>query len=98
MFLRKFLEPREETKPKFFERMKQAIGATKNNLVARIENALSGRTVIDDNLLDELEGILLGADLGIKRPQKSSTRSEGNVTNSWSRRRRTSGLQYENSC
>jgi fused signal recognition particle receptor len=66
MFLRKFLEPREETKPRFFERMKQAIGATKNNLVARIENALSGRTVIDDNLLDELEGILLGADLGIK--------------------------------
>jgi hypothetical protein len=66
MFLRKFLEPREETKPRFFERMKQAFGATKNNLVARIENALSGRTVIDDNLLDELEGILLGADLGIK--------------------------------
>src|SRR5262245_26338216 len=66
MFLRKFLERREETKPGFFERMKQAIGATKNNLVTRIESALSGRTVIDGNLLDELEGILLGADLGIK--------------------------------
>jgi fused signal recognition particle receptor len=66
MFLRKFLERREETKPGFFERMKQAIGATKNNLVTRIENALSGRTEIDDNLLEELEGILLGADLGIK--------------------------------
>ena len=66
MFLRKLLDRPEESKPGLFQRMKQAIGATKNNLVARIENALSGKTTIDDNLLEELEGILLGADLGIK--------------------------------
>ena len=66
MFLRKLLDRPQESKPGLFQRMKQAIGATKNNLVARIENALSGKTTIDDNLLEELEGILLGADLGIK--------------------------------
>jgi fused signal recognition particle receptor len=49
-----------------FERMKQAIGATKNNLVARIESALSRRETIDESLFEELEGVLLGADLGVK--------------------------------
>ena len=48
-----------------FERMKQAIGATKNNLVARIESALSRRETIDESLFEELEGVLLGADLGV---------------------------------
>ena len=55
-----------EKKPGLFERMKQAIGATKNNLVARIESVLSGRPTIDENLLEELEGVLLGADLGVR--------------------------------
>src|SRR5205809_3371042 len=55
-----------EKKPGLFERMKQAIGATKNNLVARIESALSRRETIDESLFEELEGVLLGADLGVK--------------------------------
>src|SRR5262245_24965502 len=49
-----------------FERMKKAIGATKDNLVARIESALSRRETIDENLFEELEGAMLGADLGVK--------------------------------
>ncbi len=55
-----------EKKPGLFERMKQALTATKENLVGRIETLLSGRTAIDDVLLEELEGVLLGADLGVK--------------------------------
>src|SRR6266536_6535584 len=55
-----------EKKPGLFERMKQAIGATKNNLVARIESVLSVRPTIDESLLEELEGVLLGADLGVR--------------------------------
>ncbi len=55
-----------EKKPGLFERMKQALTATKENLVGRIEVLLSGRTEIDDTLLEELEGVLLGADLGVK--------------------------------
>src|SRR5436190_20734498 len=59
-----------EKKPGLFERMKQAIGATKNNLVARIERVLSGRPTIDENLLEELEGVLLGADLGVRATEQ----------------------------
>jgi fused signal recognition particle receptor len=55
-----------EKKPGFFERMKKALTATKDNLVGRIESVLTGRTSIDANLLEELEGVLLGADLGVK--------------------------------
>jgi fused signal recognition particle receptor len=55
-----------EKKPGLLERMKKALTATKDNLVGRIESVLSGRTCIDANLLEELEGVLLGADLGVK--------------------------------
>lgn len=55
-----------EKKPGFFERMKKALTATKESLVGRIESVLTGRTSIDANLLEELEGVLLGADLGVK--------------------------------
>jgi fused signal recognition particle receptor len=55
-----------EKKPGIFERMKQALSATKENLVARIESVLTGKTEIDEDLLEELEGVLLGADLGTK--------------------------------
>lgn len=56
----------EKRKPGLFERMKKALGATKANLVARIETALARRPAIDDALFDELEEILLGADLGVR--------------------------------
>lgn len=46
--------------------MKVAITATKNNLVARIENTLSLHSEIDETLFDELEAVLLGGDLGVK--------------------------------
>jgi len=55
-----------EKKPGLFERMKKALTATKENLVGRLESVLTGRTEIDENLLEELEGVLLGADLGVK--------------------------------
>jgi fused signal recognition particle receptor len=53
-------------KPGLFERMKQALGATKTNLVARIEQVLASSPTVDENTLEELEGILLGADLGVR--------------------------------
>jgi fused signal recognition particle receptor len=66
MFFRKSSAPTPEKKAGLFERMKKALGATKNNLVSRIEAAISSRTAIDEELLEELEGILLGADLGVR--------------------------------
>jgi len=49
-----------------FERMRKALEATKETLVGRIEAVLSSRPSIDDALLDELEGTLLGADMGVR--------------------------------
>lgn len=46
--------------------MKKALGATKENLVNRIEAVLTSRPTIDENVLDDLEGTLLGADLGVR--------------------------------
>ncbi len=66
MFFRKKSDEAPEKKAGLFERMKKALGATKNSLVSRIEAALTSRAEIDETLLEELEGILLGADLGVK--------------------------------
>jgi len=46
------------------ERMKNALGSTKNNLVNRIESLISSKRAIDESFLEELEEILLGADVG----------------------------------
>jgi fused signal recognition particle receptor len=55
-----------EKKPGIFERLKKALAATKEQFVGRIESILLGKTAIDENLFEELEGVLLGADLGVK--------------------------------
>ena len=64
---------KEEKKPGLFERMKKALSATKESLVNRIESVLTGRTAIDDALLEELEEVLLGADLGVKATSQVMT-------------------------
>ena len=61
-----FRKSETEKKSGLFERMKQAITATKDNLVARIESTLSLHSEIDESLFDELETVLLGGDLGVK--------------------------------
>ncbi len=53
-----------------FSKMKQALGATKDSLVGRIENVLSSRPTIDEEVLDDLEGTLLSADLGFQVSEK----------------------------
>lgn len=56
-------EPTEK-KSGLFARMKQAVSRTRENLSERIEEAVSFSKEIDRNTLDDLEGTLLGADLG----------------------------------
>lgn len=55
-----------EKRSGLFARMKKALGATKDNLVGKIETVLSSRPTIDEELLDDLEGTLLTADLGVR--------------------------------
>jgi fused signal recognition particle receptor len=66
MFFKRSSKETPEKKPGLFERMKKALGATKENLVSKIEAVLSSKTAIDENVLDDLEGTLLGADLGVR--------------------------------
>jgi fused signal recognition particle receptor len=54
----------EQTKPGIFERLKQAVTRTRENLSERIEEAVSTSKEIDRNTLDDLEATLIGADLG----------------------------------
>ncbi|MDR3764525.1 MAG: signal recognition particle-docking protein FtsY [Acidobacteriota bacterium] len=56
-------EPAEQ-KQSLFERMKQAVTRTRENLAERIEDVISFRKEIDASTLDELEATLIAADLG----------------------------------
>src|SRR5438067_8828574 len=53
-----------EQKSGLFERMKQAVSRTRENLSERIEEVVSLGKEIDRNTLDDLEATLIGADLG----------------------------------
>jgi len=53
-----------EQKPCLFDRLKDAVSRTRENLSERIEEAVAFSKEIDRNTLDDLEATLLGADLG----------------------------------
>jgi len=60
----------EEKKTGFLDRMKQAVTRTRENLAERIDDIVSIGKEIDRNTLDDLEGTLLGADLGTTTTQE----------------------------
>jgi fused signal recognition particle receptor len=53
-----------EPKPGFFDRMREAVTRTRENLAERIEEVVSLGKEIDRGTLDDLEATLIGADLG----------------------------------
>ncbi len=61
----------QEKKPGFFDRMKQAVTRTRENLSERIEAAVALTKEIDRDTLDNLEATLLGADLGSTTTQEA---------------------------
>ena len=60
----------EPKKPGFFDRMKQAVTRTRENLSERIEEVVSFRKEIDRETLDDLEATLIAADLGSATTQE----------------------------
>lgn len=54
----------------FFERLKEGLSKTRRNFTDRIQELVGLSTAIDDDFLDELEMILLSADVGVKTTQK----------------------------
>jgi fused signal recognition particle receptor len=56
----------EAAKPSFFERLKRSLSKTHESIVGRMDTLLLGKKRIDTDTLEELEEILITADLGVK--------------------------------
>lgn len=54
----------------FFERLKEGLSKTRRNFTDRIEELVGLSASIDEDFLDELEMILLTADVGVKTTEK----------------------------
>lgn len=55
----------EKPRSGFFERLKQGLSKTSESLVGRIDRLLLGKKEIDADTLEELEEILISADIGV---------------------------------
>jgi fused signal recognition particle receptor len=64
------VEEEEPKKQGFFDRMKQAVTRTRENLSERIDEVVALNTEIDRSTLDDLEATLIGADLGTKTTEQ----------------------------
>jgi fused signal recognition particle receptor len=56
--------------PTLLEKLKTGVQKTRDGLVSRIEEVISGRKTIDADLLDELEYTLISADIGVATTQE----------------------------
>ena len=56
--------------PTFLEKMKKAVTRTRENLSERIDEVMAFTKEIDHSTLDDLEAILIGADMGTARRKK----------------------------
>jgi fused signal recognition particle receptor len=55
----------ETRQPSMFKRLKERLGKSRDSLVHRLDRLLLGRKQIDQELFDELEELLITADLGV---------------------------------
>src|SRR6266540_889567 len=58
-------KPEEEAAPSFFERLKKGLSKTHDSLIGRIDRLVLGKKEIDADTLEELEEILITADIGV---------------------------------
>ncbi|MET0066479.1 MAG: signal recognition particle-docking protein FtsY [Candidatus Thiodiazotropha sp.] len=59
-------QPAEEQKRGFFSRLQERLSRTRHNLTDGLANLVMGRKTIDEDLLEELETLLLTADVGVE--------------------------------
>ena len=48
----------------FLNRLRNSIGKTRTHLITNISNVILGKKHIDEDLLDDLEEVLIGSDIG----------------------------------
>jgi len=58
-------QPEEQSKPGVFQRLKTGLSRTRENFTDGLANLVLGHKQIDDELLEELETLLLTADVGV---------------------------------
>jgi fused signal recognition particle receptor len=58
-------ETEKDARPGFFERLKKGLNKTHANLIGRIDSLVLGKKQIDVDTLEELEEILITADIGV---------------------------------
>lgn len=63
-----------EQEPTLLEKLKSGVQKTREGLVSRIEDVISGRKQIDADLLEELEYTLISADIGVNTTQEILSR------------------------
>ena len=59
-----------EEKKGIFQRLKEGLSKTHQGMASKIDQLLSGKRKIDDQLLEELEEILITSDIGVKTTQE----------------------------
>jgi len=57
--------PPKKKEPTVFEKIKGAVKQTQENFTERIQELVEGKKEIDPAMLDELEAIMIGADVGV---------------------------------
>jgi len=63
-FITLFGTPKKK-EPSVFEKIKNAVKQTQENFTERIQDLVEGKKEIDRDMLDELEAIMIGADIGV---------------------------------
>jgi len=63
----------------FFSCLKAAVVSTKENLVGRIERLVLGDKKIDEGILEQLETILIGADIGVQTTEEVLARVRSEI-------------------
>ena len=64
-FFNLFGNKKESKEPTVLEKIKQAVRKTQDNFTEKIQDLVVGRKEIDPDMLEELEGIMIGADIGV---------------------------------
>ncbi len=63
----------------FFSKLKTAVKSTKDNLVGKIEDLVLGKKTIDADVLEQLEAVLIGADIGVVVTQEILERARKEI-------------------
>lgn len=76
-------EAKEEQKPanrnRLFQRLKERLSKTRQSFVQQVDELFLGKKVIDEELLDDLEEILITADIGVGTTQDVLEKARGQI-------------------